>query len=408
VIARAMVTSITLAGALALALACVLAAGCGGGSGDDVADDTGDDTGDDAPTSGPMTVTGAIEFEDRAPQVSGTLGPRTPAPARYVAVALIDAGGATVAETTTDATGAFELAAPADVTYGDAFHLLAATTSGDATRPVEVVRGDGNVHGFGGADFAAAAAVTADVLVTEESDAAGAFNIYDRLVEAVDRVTQLGETPTELVAIWQRGSFDGTYYNGQVHLLGGSDDDSYDDTVILHECGHWFEHTVGRSDNPGGAHSFGEPADPNTAWSEGFSTYWGTTVNGSSRYVDTMSGGGFSIDVEGPTTQAPGDNLGDDLPEDTVAEILWDLSDPAGEGAEDPFAGDADAVMRVQPDYLRTASLRAVGEPGVDLVDFLDGFFVADGLDRCAAVTAVVTTARGFPYDYAGPAGACP
>jgi hypothetical protein len=396
----------------AIAIAgCALAAGCGG-SGDDTADDTADDaaddTGDDAPSTGPMTVTGAIEFEDRAPQASGTLGPRTPAPARFVAVALIDAGGATVAETTTDAAGAFTLAAPTDVGYGDAFHLLAATTSGDAARPIEVVRGDGNVHGFGGPDFAAAAAVTAGVLVTEESDAAGAFNIYDRLVEAVDRVTLIGETPAALVAIWQRGSFDGTYFNGQVHLLGGSDDDSYDDTVILHECGHWFEATVGRSDNPGGSHSFGEPADPNTAWSEGFSTYWGTTVNGSSRYVDTMDGGGFSIDVEAPTTQAPGAGLGDDLPEDTVAEILWDLSDPAGEGAEDPFAGDPDAVMRVQPDYLRPAALRAVGEPGVDLVDFLDGFFVADGLDQCAEVTAVVTTARGFPYDYAGPAGPCP
>jgi hypothetical protein len=62
----------------------------------------------------------------------------------------------------------------------------------------------------------------------------------------------------------------------------------------------------------------------------------------------------------------------------------------------------------VQPTYLRTAALRAAGEAGVDLVDFLDGFFVTDGLAHCAEVRQIVVTSHAFPYDFGGPAGACP
>jgi hypothetical protein len=44
---------------------------------------------------------------------------------------------------------------------------------------------------------------------------------------------------------------------------------------------------------------------------------------------------------------------------------------------------------------------------GVDLVDWLDGWFVLDGLSTCAPLRSIVGL-RMFPYDFAGPGGACP
>ena len=91
----------------------------------------------------------------------------------------------------------------------------------------------------------------------------------------------MGGTLVALTARWSRGSNNGTYYlNGGIFLLGAtSDDDGYDDIVILHEIGHFVEDVYGRSDSPGGSHD-GSPTDPNLAWSEGCSTYFGMAVRG--------------------------------------------------------------------------------------------------------------------------------
>jgi hypothetical protein len=383
--------------------ALVALAACGGGGGDP----------DAHVELGRMTVTGSVSYEDRAPQASGSLGAPVPKVARNVTVALVTLSGDTIGSSVTAEDGTFTIESTVDVAYGDSVHILAATTSNDATRPVEVVRPDGNIHGFGGAGFEAAVSANTDLLVSETSGEAGAFNVYDTLLEAVDRVAALGLTPEPLSAVWLRGNQNGTYYSSgenTMYLLGGTgagagDDDGYDDLVILHEAGHYIEYTHGRSDSPGGNHG-GEPVDPNLAWSEGFSTYFALAVTNAPIYIDTASPGGWSYNSDTSTTVATGSGMGQDLSEDLVSEVLWDLGDAGGD--DDPFVGDHGPVLLVQPEYLRTGALRGGNEPGVDLVDFLDGFFVADGLTHCAAVRAIVTTTRGFPYDYNGPGGSCP
>jgi hypothetical protein len=390
--------TILAAGALA-----ATAAACGGGGGGGDAN-----TGPDG-VPGSVTVSGVVRFEDRQPQPNGALAAAVQKPARFVAVALVNLAGDTLGESTTAADGTFTLTSTVEVIYGDSVHVLVATTSDDPARLVEVVRPDGNVHGFGDAGFPAAADHYTEILVTESSGEAGAFNVFDNLVIAVDYVSSLGIAPQRLTAEWARGNQDGTYYdnfNNTMHLLGASsDDDGYDDTVILHEAGHWFEETVGRSDSPGGPHD-GSPTDPNLGWSEGFATYWSMVLNGGPIYVDTNAAGGWSFNGDTSVTDAQGSGIAQDVSEDMVTEILWDVGDSAAD--DDPFIGLHPPVVNVQPDYLRQATLRSVGEPGVDLVDFLDGFFLYDGLVHCTEVNQIVSITRTFPYDYNGPAGPCP
>jgi hypothetical protein len=366
-------------------------------------------------SDGPPSLTGVITYEDRAQLSNGRLATElVPTPARAITVSLIsDADGAVLATTTTDDEGRYTFAFVEPLVEPDGpVHLLAAAMNESPERPIRVVRRDRMVHGFGGETFTYDGA-DVDLLIPESAaGVAEAFNVFDMAVRSADlTLGDLGVMPVPVTAIWERGSNDGTYYSGDatIHLLGAaSDDDGYDDTVIVHELGHFIEDTVGRSDSPGGPHD-GSPTDPNLAWSEGFATYWAMAILGAPFYGDSNSGGGWGYNADTTVTRAPAPTgeLGQDVGENLTTEVLWDLGD-GGSGDDDGLAGDHLSVLKVQPMYLRTAALRNIGEPGVDLVDHLDGFFLAEGNDDCAAVRQIVVTTHTFPYDFAGPAGACP
>jgi hypothetical protein len=379
---------------------CLVALGCGGG--DDPPADAGN-TG----VPGTYTVSGVISYEDRPPLETGALGAITPVVARGISVALVaETGGEMLAMGVTGDDGRYALTA--DGVGGDSVHVLAVASSTDTTRPIQVRRADNNqIHGFGGADFGLDT-ITHDVLITVDSGAAGAFNVFDQLVTTMDRIRSIygTQTPTPLRAFWHAGNGDGTYYSGnEMYLLGEeSDDDGFDDTVILHEAGHYVEDAYGRSDSPGGSHD-GSPADPRLAWSEGFSTYFAMAIRNQPVYMDSNADGGWSYNAETSVFRAnPNGPIGQQVSEDMIAEILWDMGDPAD---DDTLAGSHEPVLSVQS-YVKTAALRQVGQGGMDLVDALDGWFVENGLASCAAMRAIVNTAHTFPYDYGGPAGACP
>ena len=376
----------------------------------------GDGTPADASVQGiPGTymVSGVVRYEDRAPLATGSdaaLANPAPQVARGVTVAVIaEATGQALVTGTTGDDGSYTLSF--DAVGGDKIHVLASATSTLPERPITVKRTDNRIHGFGGETIGAGMITQQDVLVTIASGEAEAFNIFDLMVTGMDRLHAVyaDPAPPALGVIWQTGNSDGTYYfEHTIHLLGeSSDDDGFDDTVMLHELGHYIEDVEGRTDSPGGDHN-GSPTDPRLAWSEGWATYWGMAVRDQPIYMDTNAGGGFNQDADTELTKANlNGNLSQQVSEDMVTEILWDIGDaPATD--DDPLAGTHDADILVQSQYLKTAVLRNVGSGGVDLVDFLDGWFVKDGLSHCAGVKAIVTTAHQFPYDYAGPAGACP
>ncbi len=362
---------------------------------------------------GARRVHGTVRYEDRPPLPSGALGDLTTLPVRGArVVVLADNGGSELAAGIVSDDGSYTLSYDTD--DGTALHVSVAAYSALPARPISVKRNQSQVHSFGGETFTAADDVTQDLVVTDGSAVSEAFNIFDQLVQVMDAIGEvLGDpTPRALSAIWSRGSNQGTYYDPwstSIWLLGASsDDDGYDDTVILHESGHYVEDTQGRSDNPGGNHD-GTATDPRLAWSEGFSTYWAMAMRGDSVYMDSNSYGGWGWDGDSSVTWASASGgMSQDVSENMVAEDLWDLGDSGGDD-DDPMtsAGHA-AVLRVEVDYLSTATLRSVGVSGVDLVDFLDGWFLSRGLGACSATREVVTGTRAFPYDYAGPAGACP
>lgn len=391
---------------LALAAAFLVAA-CGGGE-DGPPADAGN-----IGVPGTYTVQGVVRYEDKPPLDTGELGPITPKLSRGISVAVIaEDDGATLAMGITGDDGTYSL--EFEGVGGEPIHILAVASSTVPTRPINVrhtsAAGPGPIHGFGGPTIAAGIDTMHDVLVTVTSDEAQAFNIFDTLVDVMDRIRMSLNTPTPipLTAFWQVGNDDGTYYfQTAMFLLGElSDDDGFDDTVIIHEAGHYVEDVIGRSDSPGGGHD-GSPTNPRLAWSEGFATYFAMAVRDLPIYMDSNAGGGWAYNADTSLTKAVATGpMTQPVSEDMISEILWDMGDaPAAD--DDAVAGSHELVLALQ-NYVKTATLRPAGGGGVDLVDALDGHFNTNGLTSCTAMRSVITTVHTFPYDFAATGGSCP
>jgi hypothetical protein len=386
-----------------LALALVSMIACGGGGDDD----------DDTPPGEPahFIISGTIKYEDRPQTANGPLGGIQQKVARGVSVSVIvDSNQAVLASTVAADDGTYTV--EFDALTNAKVHVLAATTSTVPTRPLNVRHAANNTfHGFGGPTFSlVAGASTQDVLVTEASGVAEAFNIFDVLIDVMDRIPMLfpAQEAQQLDAMWHKGNNDGTYYfDSKLFLLGAqSDSDGYDDTVILHECGHWIEETYGRSDSPGGDHN-GAPTNPTLAWSEGFSTYFSMAMTNKPIYADSNADGGFGFNAETSVTKASlAGNMSQNVSEDMIAEILWDIGDAPAD--DDDLVSETHEKVIAVEGFMQFTPLRMVGKQGVDLVDFLDGWFINNQLTTCPGMRQIIDVKHTFPYDYGSSAGACP
>jgi len=365
-----------------------------------------------ASVTGAMEVSGVVEFEKRPVSPSG-LGAIAPAPARGAAVYVLrDSDDQVLAEAVTANDGSFVL--HYDETAGTSVRVTAATRSDVSARPARVENSSGDVHAFRSTSFAAADHATASVLATESSGEAQAFNVFDNLVRGLDFTRDLGAQPplVALSAEYTNGSGTSSYYDGtanEMFIAGGSDDDGYDDIVTLHEFGHYHQDEYGASDNPGGPHPSNGGDDPTLAWGEGQASYIAMVISGMPHYVDTNTGGGWSVDLE---NEVHGADLADGdtqyIYEWMVAELMWDVGDAGQDQDGDPVTADHRDAMMVTTTYLVGPDYVGRGVTGIDLVDWLDGWFLRMGLGGCVEMRQLVHDWYEFPYDFAGPAGSCP
>jgi hypothetical protein len=153
----------------------------------------------------------------------------------------------------------------------------------------------------------------------------------------------------------------GMYIMGGVNGDTCADTDHFDNSVLVHEYGHFLEKDFGHSDSPGGSHNGNGIIDPRLAWSEGWANFFQSAVHGDRNYVDTTgniscsSGTGVQIDLNleipqsGQDKMSPSTYLGEGVfREVSVSRVLWDTmeNDPSAtvgtaQTATDGFGANA-------------------------------------------------------------------
>jgi hypothetical protein len=354
-----------------------------------------------------FVVRGRVRWEDR-PLSPGQLGAPVAVSARGVMVSVLDdASDTTLATVSTSDDGTYTIryaAAPSARVRVTAYSRSRATA-----RPVRVRDSSGYLHAVGSPAFTAGATAPVDILITASGGAA-AWNALDNMVLGMDIMRAHGVTSiAPLIVYWQLGAATGSYYQSGNNELRLDGDDGYDDVVALHEFGHYMQDEYSASDNPGGPHD-GSPADPRLAWGEGGATWFAIAARGEPYYIDYSAGGGWHVELEDRVHAASlSSSMTQNISEWMVAEVMWDVSDGPLDGDADPVALGSDAdVMEVLTGYLVDPSARDRGRTGVDLVDWLDGWFVHHGMATCGAMRTLLRDRYRFPYDFAGPAGTCP
>jgi len=205
----------------------------------------------------------------------------------------------------------------------------------------------------------------------------GAFNILDQLLRAnifLRNFTSAAQgcgaslypdcaafSVGPMVSVyWKKGFNPGTYRGfdpnsgisyyiagkSELYIMGGvngdvdySDTDHFDNSIIIHEYGHFMEDHYGHSDSPGGSHNAHSQLDPRLAWSEGWADFFQAAVTGEPVYRDTYgnidgtAGYYFNEDIEDLTSSSldrPGTSPSGEgnYHELSITRVLWDAIDP--------------------------------------------------------------------------------
>jgi uncharacterized protein YfaP (DUF2135 family) len=259
--------------------------------------------------------------------------------------------------------------------------------------------------------------VRQDIDITVDR-AAGAFNIFDTLRQSYDQVRLMTGRPLgELRGFWATGTdttdtiYCSTYlYNngvctevGSVSVQGkDTDRDEYDDMVIAREFFKFALNQLARDSHPGEVVD-GRRDDPRRSWTEGAATFFANDLIGSRHYVDSRPYHVYLVDdAEDPQSPFALDVQANQLSRYLVMSLLWDLADSDNED-HDEFDRMRTAIYDVLFKYLPREGFVDRGPTGIDLTDFLDGWFCR-GWARDTSMQLLLDH-YGVTYDFAGPSG---
>lgn len=280
---------------------------------------------------GGVAVAATALYEYRPTDLTrGLYGAPVSAGIPYAEVSVANAEGEVVQCGTTDASGAISLTVPSGA---GAYTLRVFSRSDTAKLKISVIE-DYYVNQpysiaksftvLTGETSKAVGTLTASARASTSSRIeGGAFNILTQIFKVNEFLRAQLSDPSfvapKVHVYWRagynpyeyfyRGSSSGlSFYlsgTGNLFILGGvggdvmdSDTDHFDNSVIIHEYGHFLEDVYTRSDSRGGSHGIAGFVDPRLAWSEGWANFLqGAVLAGADPswkyYIDTV---GFSGD----------------------------------------------------------------------------------------------------------------
>jgi len=277
--------------------------------------------------------------------------------AKYVVVKALAENGQKLAQTTTDANGHYVLYVPKDTNIKirvyarmlkkDKWDL--AVVDNTNMKAMYVIEGEYHNSGKETTKIDLHAVSGWDGISYSSSRDAAPFAILDSVNTVMQKVAQADSTLTfpHLLINWSpnnvasggdqslgqivTSNYDG---NSNLWILGDadSDTDEYDDHIIIHEWGHFFEDKFSRSDSIGGPHSAGDSLDIRVAFGEGWGNALSAIATDNPIYFDTSGptqSTGWFMNIE----EAPQENPGW-FSEASIQRILYDLYDNNNDGSD--------------------------------------------------------------------------
>lgn len=236
----------------------------------------------------------------------------------FAEVAVLNSSGAIIQCGTTDVNGGISVTVPN--TAGN-YSVLVYSRSANSKLYASVLEDiysnqpysiSANFSLAGNGTGANAGTLTAYARASETSKIeGGAFNILYDLYKANEYIrTQISDSSfvaPKVIAYWKAGFNPYAYFGDatnllsfyatgtrKLYILGGyngslqTDTDHFDDSVIIHEYGHFLEDIYSKPESPGGSHDGNHLVDPRLAWSEGWANFLQAAVQGNQYYIDTI------------------------------------------------------------------------------------------------------------------------
>lgn len=180
-----------------------------------------------------------------------------------------------------------------------------------------------------------------DLTALASNNSSAPFSILDSIYLAMNRFISIDRSINfpPLIVNWSVDNItSGTYYDGidTIMVQGDQkgDSDEYDDHIIIHEWGHYFENKFSRADNIGGQHGAGEYLDIRVAFGEGWGNALSAMITDDAIYFDTMGRYGWNMNIEDDIHEASGW-----FSEASIQRILYDLYDSNRDGKDNLSLG---------------------------------------------------------------------
>lgn len=240
-----------------------------------------------------ISIQGKIFYQDKKYDNAGFANSFFPTYnyVRYATVDLLGADDEVLETTRTDSNGWFSFGYIIPEEY---YIRVLAQVSVEPAPGFSVRDMDGDVYAV--RKNAVAGETTYDIKISKDSEVAGAFNLLDVFVSAAEYSREeLQLDIADLSVFWEINNDLGTYYcsgfdkdyckqDQGIYVLSipsgqFPDTDEYDDDVLLHEFGHFVMDKHFVDDSPAGCHFITtNDSDLSLAWSEGWGTFFGSTV----------------------------------------------------------------------------------------------------------------------------------
>ena len=235
------------------------------------------------------------------------------------------------------------------------------------------------------------------------------FAILDSVYSSMKKVLDVDNRAVfpPLTMNWSVNNIEsGTYYDGNIKIMlqgdQHGDSDEYDDHIIVHEWGHYFESKFSRADSIGGQHGAGDSLDIRLAFGEGWGNAWSAMVTDDPLYFDTFNSSGWNMNIE----TASQDNSGW-FSEASIQRILYDLYDNNDDGSDSlslgfkPLYDVLVGTQKVTPAFTSIFTfIKALKDENVDEQGAIDAIVSRENIVTIKDIYGTSRTHRESSYPY--------